>query len=138
MGPRHLACMISTECAALAERTSCAEIVARRISFAVHDVALMMQTSAQRGRRWATHEAVVRKSVLVGRPRFCFQPTDRMWGPLPMLHMGAILPLSGVIDAGASRYRSAPPSGVVAAVSGGGWAVTLHARLRDEKVVRRV
>lgn len=95
----------SAACAALAERTPRAEIVTRRMRVAVRDVALMMYTSGTTRAPVGcplSHEAVVRTSVVAGRTRFRFQPADRMWDPLPMFHMSAILPLIGVIDAGAA------------------------------------
>lgn len=91
------------EFAALADRTPAAEIVARRVRVAVRDVAVMMYTSGTTRSPVGcplTHEAIVRTSVVAGRTKFCFQPDDRLWDPLPMFHMSAILPLIGVIDAG--------------------------------------
>jgi len=49
-----------------------------------------------------SHEAVVRTAVVAGRTRFELTSSDRMWDPLPMFHMSAILPLIGVFDAGAT------------------------------------
>jgi fatty-acyl-CoA synthase len=81
------------------------EIDERRSRVAMRQVALMMYTSGTTAMPKGcplSHEALVRTSVIAGRTRFGFTAGDRFWDPLPMFHMSAILPLIGVIDAGAA------------------------------------
>jgi fatty-acyl-CoA synthase len=71
----------------------------------VRSPALMMYTSGTTAMPKGcvmSHEALVRTSVVAGRTRFQLTPEDRMWDPLPIFHMSAILPLIGVFDAGAT------------------------------------
>jgi fatty-acyl-CoA synthase len=71
----------------------------------VRSPALMMYTSGTTAMPKGcvmSHEALVRTSVVAGRTRFRLTAEDRMWDPLPMFHMSAILPLIAVFDAGAT------------------------------------
>jgi fatty-acyl-CoA synthase len=91
--------------AALAGDVPADEIDVRRSRVAMRQVALMMYTSGTTAMPKGcplSHEALVRTSVIAGRTRFGFTAADRFWDPLPMFHMSAILPLIGVMDAGAA------------------------------------
>ena len=91
--------------AALADATPAEAIDERRSRVAMRQVALMMYTSGTTAMPKGcplSHEALVRTSVIAGRTRFGFTAQDRFWDPLPMFHMSAILPLIGVMDAGAA------------------------------------
>ena len=71
----------------------------------VRGVALMMYTSGTTAMPKGcllSHEALVRTAVLAGRTRYRYTAEDRLWDPLPMFHMSAILPLIGVFDATAT------------------------------------
>jgi fatty-acyl-CoA synthase len=62
----------------------------------VRDVALLMYTSGTTARPKGcllSHEAVVRHGVNVGRTRFSLTADDRYWDPLPLFHIGGIVPM---------------------------------------------
>jgi len=68
-------------------------------------VALIMYTSGTTAHPKGcliSHEALVRNGIALGRQRFAIRDDDVFWDPLPMFHMSAVLPLVGVIDAGAA------------------------------------
>jgi len=72
---------------------------------AIRSPALMMYTSGTTATPKGcvlSHEALVRTAVVAGRTKFEMTREDRFWDPLPMFHMSAILPLIGVVDAGAT------------------------------------
>ncbi len=106
LGSRHAPGMVDRErFAAGAAAISAEEVDLRRSRVAMREVALMMYTSGTTAMPKGcplSHEALVRTAVIAGRSRFRLTPTDRFWDPLPMFHMSAILPLIGVIDAGAA------------------------------------
>jgi fatty-acyl-CoA synthase len=47
-----------------------------------------------------THEAMVRNSLALGRHRYRLTHADRMWSPLPMFHIAAVLPMLAIFDVG--------------------------------------
>jgi fatty-acyl-CoA synthase len=79
------------------------EMWRRRSQVALSDPCIMMYTSGTtanpKGCR-LSHEALVRNAREMGI-RFEITDQDRQWNPLPMFHMGAILPLISIIWAGA-------------------------------------
>jgi len=88
---------------AYADKTDPEEMWRRRSQVALSDPCIMMYTSGTtahpKGCR-LSHEALVRNAREMGI-RFEITDQDRQWNPLPMFHMGAILPLISVIWAGA-------------------------------------
>jgi fatty-acyl-CoA synthase len=106
LGSRPAAGMVDRETfEQLAARTPEDDVDARRARVAMRDVALMMYTSGTTAMPRGcplSHEALVRTAVVAGRTRFRLTARDRFWDPLPMFHMSAILPLIGVMDAGAA------------------------------------
>jgi acyl-CoA synthetase (AMP-forming)/AMP-acid ligase II len=88
---------------AYAEQVGHEEMWRRRSQVALSDPCIMMYTSGTtanpKGCR-LSHEALVRNAREMG-VRFEITAQDRQWNPLPMFHMGAILPLISVIWAGA-------------------------------------
>jgi acyl-CoA synthetase (AMP-forming)/AMP-acid ligase II len=88
---------------AFADETDPEEMWCRRSQVALRDPCIMMYTSGTtanpKGCR-LSHEALVRNAREMGK-RFEITNQDRQWNPLPMFHMGAILPLISVIWAGA-------------------------------------
>jgi fatty-acyl-CoA synthase len=88
---------------AFADQTDSEEVWRRRSQVALSDPCIMMYTSGTtanpKGCR-LSHEALVRNAREMGI-RFEITDQDRQWNPLPMFHMGAILPLISVIWAGA-------------------------------------
>jgi acyl-CoA synthetase (AMP-forming)/AMP-acid ligase II len=88
---------------AYAEQVGQEEMWRRRSQVALSDPCIMMYTSGTtanpKGCR-LSHEALVRNAREMSI-RFEITAQDRQWNPLPMFHMGAILPLISVIWAGA-------------------------------------
>lgn len=86
------------------------EVEELRRQVAIRDVGMMMYTSGTTARPKGcvmSHEMVVRNCIAAGRHRFLLTTEDRMWDPLPMFHMSAILPLIACMDAGALFVSSA-------------------------------
>ena len=49
-----------------------------------------------------SHEAMVRTSIVLGKHRFLLTSEDRMWSPLPLFHIAAMLPLIAALSVGAT------------------------------------
>jgi fatty-acyl-CoA synthase/long-chain acyl-CoA synthetase len=74
-----------------------------RLRTRVRDVALMLYTSGTTANPKGcliTHEAQVRNSIALGRHRYCLTREDRLWSPLPMFHIAAVLPMLATFDVG--------------------------------------
>jgi fatty-acyl-CoA synthase len=81
------------------------EIRKRRQLVRVRDVALLMYTSGTTSRPKGcllTHEAIVRHGANVARTRFLLTADDVFWDPLPLFHIGGIVPMLGCIAARAT------------------------------------
>ena len=82
-----------------------AEIRARQQCVRIRDIALLMYTSGTTSHPKGcllTHEAVVRHGINVARSRFSMTEDDRFWDPLPLFHIGGIVPLLGCLGIGAT------------------------------------
>jgi fatty-acyl-CoA synthase len=91
--------------AAMAGSVDADEIETRRQRVALREPAIMIYTSGTTAMPKGcplSHEALVRTAIEAGRTRFRFVEADRFWNPLPLFHMSFILPLIGVLDAGAT------------------------------------
>lgn len=67
----------------------------------IRDVAMLMYTSGTTARPKGcllTHEAIVRHGGTVARSKFLMSSEDRFWDPLPLFHIGGIVPLLGCIS----------------------------------------
>jgi fatty-acyl-CoA synthase len=74
-----------------------------RLRVRVRDVGLMLYTSGTTANPKGcliTHEAMVRNSIALGRHRYRLTREDRMWSPLPMFHIAAVLPMLAIFDVG--------------------------------------
>jgi fatty-acyl-CoA synthase len=74
-----------------------------RLCVRVRDTALMLYTSGTTANPKGcliTHEAMVRNSIALGRHRYRLTHDDRMWSPLPMFHIAAVLPMLAIFDVG--------------------------------------
>ena len=74
-----------------------------RMRVRVRDVGLMLYTSGTTANPKGcliTHEAMVRNSIALGRHRYRLRHEDRMWSPLPMFHIAAVLPMLAIFDVG--------------------------------------
>jgi fatty-acyl-CoA synthase len=90
---------------ALAESVRVAAVEERRARVRVRDVAMILYTSGTTASPKGcvhTHEGLVRNGIVTGRTRFLLSPQDRFWDPLPMFHVGFLLPMIAVLDAGAT------------------------------------
>lgn len=51
-----------------------------------------------------SHEAIVREAINLGRNRWAFDADDRIWSPMPLFHIAAMLAMLAAIDAGGTFY----------------------------------
>jgi fatty-acyl-CoA synthase len=51
-----------------------------------------------------SHEAIVREAINLGRNRWAFDSEDRIWSPMPLFHIAAMLAMLAAIDAGGTFY----------------------------------
>ena len=80
-----------------------ADVERRRAVVRLRDVAALLYTSGTTASPKGcihTHEGLVRNGIVTGRTRFLLTPDDRFWDPLPMFHVGFLLPLIATLDAG--------------------------------------
>jgi fatty-acyl-CoA synthase len=90
---------------ALAARVSDAEVHANRVLTRVRDVCMILYTSGTTSNPKGcllSHEAMVRTSLVLGKHRFLLTHEDRMWSPLPLFHIAAMLPLIAALAVGAT------------------------------------
>lgn len=91
--------------AALGATVAPEEVEQRRALVRVRDVSMILYTSGTTASPKGcvhTHEALVRNGVVTGRTRFFLTAEDRFWDPLPMFHVGFLIPMIAVMDAGAT------------------------------------
>jgi len=77
----------------------CYDLVGRQ------DVAMILYTSGTTAHPKGcvhTHNGLVRNGMNMGRTRFFLTAEDRFFDPLPMFHVGFLLPMMAVMDAGAT------------------------------------
>ena len=70
----------------------------------VRDIAMLMYTSGTSAKPKGcllTHEALVRHGANVARERFYLTAEDTFWDPLPLFHIGGIVPMLGTFSVGA-------------------------------------
>jgi fatty-acyl-CoA synthase len=75
----------------------------------IRDVAMLMYTSGTTSRPkgcMLSHEAVVRHGINVQRTKFRSTADDRFWDPLPLFHIGGIVPMLGCLGIGATYYHA--------------------------------
>ncbi len=78
-----------------------------RMGVRVRDTCMILYTSgtsADPKGCMLSHEAVVRESRNLGRDRWEFDETDRIWSPMPLFHVAAMLAMTSAIDVGATFY----------------------------------
>src|SRR3546814_10246314 len=51
-----------------------------------------------------SHEAVVREASNLGRNRWEFDENDRIWSPMPLFHIAALLAALAALEVGGSFY----------------------------------
>ncbi len=80
------------------------DLDARQAQVRIRDVAMLMYTSGTSARPKGcllTHEALVRHGANVARARFDLTAADTFWDPLPLFHIGGIVPMLGTFSVGA-------------------------------------
>jgi len=88
---------------AAAKATDAMDVHRARLRVRVRDIGLMLYTSGTTANPKGcliTHEAMVRNSIALGRHRYRLTQEDRMWSPLPMFHIAAVLPMLAIFDVG--------------------------------------
>ena len=86
--------------AAAAETVAVEEIRLLQSRVRIRDIAMLMYTSGTTAKPKGcllTHEAIVRHGANVQRTKFHMTAEDRFWDPLPMFHIGGIVPLLGCL-----------------------------------------
>jgi fatty-acyl-CoA synthase/long-chain acyl-CoA synthetase len=78
-----------------------------RLSVRLRDICMILYTSgtsAEPKGCMLSHESIVREAKNLGRNRWEFDATDRIWSPMPLFHVAALLALLSAIDVGATFY----------------------------------
>ncbi|MHC8380506.1 class I adenylate-forming enzyme family protein [Pseudomonas sp. LB3P14] len=86
-----------------AEGISELEVHRSRVTVRVRDNGLILYTSGTTSNPKGcliTHEAMVRNSSVLGRHRFQLTHDDKLWSPLPLFHIAAMLPLLAIFEVG--------------------------------------
>jgi fatty-acyl-CoA synthase len=76
-----------------------------RVRTRVRDICMILYTSGTTANPKGcllTHEAMARTSIVLGKHRFMLTHEDKMWSPLPLFHIGAMLPLIAAFSVGAT------------------------------------
>jgi fatty-acyl-CoA synthase len=85
---------------------SSVDVAVRQSRVRIRDFAMLMYTSGTSARPKGcllSHEALVRHGANVARSRFLLTGEDSFWDPLPLFHIGGIVPMLGCFSVGA-RY----------------------------------
>lgn len=96
-------CIGETEFEALGQGVDTNALHRQRLQIRLRDTAIIMYTSGTSSSPKGcliSQEALVRNSINLGRNRWQFTATERVWSPLPLFHIAALLPLLSTIDAG--------------------------------------
>jgi acyl-CoA synthetase (AMP-forming)/AMP-acid ligase II len=81
------------------------EVHRNRVRTRVRDVCMILYTSGTTSNPKGcllSHEAMVRTSIVLGKHRFRLTHQDKMWSPLPLFHIAAMLPLVAAFSVGAT------------------------------------
>jgi fatty-acyl-CoA synthase len=95
--------MSRAEFEAAGEDIASAEVAALLAAVDVDNIAVLMYTSGTTAKPKGcllTHSAVVRHGANVARSRFMLTPDDRYWDPLPLFHIGGIVPMLSCFSVG--------------------------------------
>lgn len=79
----------------------------RRVSVRIRDIAMILYTSGTSANPkgcMLTHEAINREAANLGRNRWRFGPDDRIWSPMPLFHVAAMLAMLSSVDVGATFF----------------------------------
>ncbi|HET6506984.1 MAG TPA: AMP-binding protein [Baekduia sp.] len=103
--PAHPGFLARADFEAAAAAVPAEEVRRRQERVRVRDVAILMYTSGTSARPKGcllTHEALVRHGANVARTRFELTEADSFWDPLPLFHIGGIVPMLGCLATGAT------------------------------------
>ncbi len=109
LGPTRGGMISRSAWEAAGEQVTAADVDRAQARVRVRDIALLMYTSGTTSRPKGcllTHEALVRHGHNVARSRFGLTDADRFWNPLPLFHIGGIVPLLGCLSAGAAYFHA--------------------------------
>ena len=86
------------------EQVSEAEVRTLQEQVRIRDIAMLMYTSGTTARPKGcllTHEALVRNGINIAENNYFLTPQDCFWNPLPLYHIGGIVPILSCAWAGA-------------------------------------
>ena len=95
---------------AAAAAVDTAAIHRSRLAVRLRDTCMILYTSGTSSNPkgcMLSHEAIVREAINLGRNRWAFDDSDRIWSPMPLFHVAALLALLSSVDAGATFYGQA-------------------------------
>ena len=78
-----------------------------RLGVRIRDTCMILYTSGTSANPKGcllSHEAIVREANNLGQNRWEFNETDRVWSPLPLFHVAALLAMLSGVDAGGTFY----------------------------------
>jgi fatty-acyl-CoA synthase len=78
-----------------------------RLGVRVRDTCMILYTSGTSANPKGcllSHEAIVREANNLSQNRWKFDETDRVWSPLPLFHVAALLAMLSIVDAGGTFY----------------------------------
>jgi len=84
-----------------------ATIHAARLCVRLRDTCMILYTSGTSANPKGcllSHEAIVRETMNLGRNRWAFDSSDRIWSPMPLFHVAAMLAMLSAIDVGGTFY----------------------------------
>jgi fatty-acyl-CoA synthase len=77
----------------------------RRLAVRLRDTCMILYTSGTSANPKGcllSHEAISREASNLGRNRWAFTREERVWSPMPLFHIAAMLAMLGAIDVGAT------------------------------------
>jgi fatty-acyl-CoA synthase len=84
-----------------------AQIHHTRLSVRLRDTCMILYTSGTSANPKGcllSHEAIVREVINIGHNRWEFDESDRIWSPMPLFHIAALLAMLAAIDAGGTFF----------------------------------
>ncbi len=74
-----------------------------RLGVRIRDTCMLLYTSGTSANPKGcllSHEAIVREAINLGRNRWAFTEADRIWSPLPLFHIAAMLAMLAALEVG--------------------------------------
>jgi fatty-acyl-CoA synthase len=98
-------CLTRDDLDARVDDVTLAEVKRLQRSVRIRDVAMLMYTSGTTSKPKGcllSHEGLIRNAITIWRDGFSMTAEDRFWDPLPLFHIGGIVPLFGCFAARAT------------------------------------